>query len=272
MSSRRGSLPGFGLSFGLTFAALGLLVLIPLAALVLRAAKISPGELLALITEPRTLAALRLSVGAALGAALVNVVFGLIVAWVLVRYRFLGRAAVDALVDLPFALPTAVAGIALTAIWAESGWLGQLVVPLGIDVAFTPVGVLLALTFVGLPFVVRSVQPVLAELDADIEEAAAVLGASRWQTFRRVVLPPLVPSLLTGFSLAFARGVGEYGSVIFISGNMPLKTEIAPLLIVTKLEGFDYTGATALAVVMLVLSFVVIALVNGLQRLARRWT
>jgi sulfate/thiosulfate transport system permease protein len=272
VTGRRGALPGFGLSLGLSLAALSLLVLIPLAALVLRAARIAPEELWDLITEPRTLAAVRLSFGAAFGAAIVNVFFGLLLAWVLVRYQFPGRGVVDALVDLPFALPTAVAGISLTALWSQNGWLGRFVEPLGLNVAFTRLGVLIALAFVGLPFVVRSVQPVLADLDADLEEAAAVLGASRWQTFRRVVLPPLVPALLTGFSLAFARGVGEYGSVIFIAGNLPMQTEIAPLLIVTKLESYDYTGATALAVVLLSLSFTILIAVNGLRRLVRRWT
>jgi sulfate transport system permease protein len=270
-AKRRGALPGFGTSLGIVVCTTSVLVLLPLAALILRAAKISPPALVRLIGDERTLAALRLSFGTAFAAAGVDVLFGLLLAWVLTRYPFAGRRVIDALVDLPFALPTAVAGISLTAIWAENGWLGSVAEKLGVKVAFTPLGVTLALAFVGLPFVVRTVQPVLADLDADLEEAAAVLGASRWQTFRRVLLPPLVPPLLTGFALAFARGIGEYGSVVFISGNMPLKTEIAPLLIVTKLEQYDVTGATAIAVVLLAVSFSMLIAINALERLSRRW-
>lgn len=258
-------LPGFGLSLGYTLACLGLLVLLPLSTLALKTATMGVPRFFATVTSDRALAAYRLSFGAALVAAVVNGVFGGILAWVLVRYRFAGRGLVDALVDLPFALPTAVAGIALTAIYSPKGWIGSSLSRLGIDVAFTPLGVVLALTFVGLPFVVRTVQPVLAELDADQEEAAATLGATRWQTFRRVILPAVTPALLTGFALSFARGVGEYGSVVFISGNMPGKTEIAPLLIMTKLEQYDYAGATAIAVVMLLVSFVLLFAVNRLQ-------
>ncbi len=271
MKQRRGALPGFGLSLALTLVAVSLLVLIPLAALVLRAAQISGAELGSMLSDARTLAALRLSFLAALAAAFADVLLGLLLAWVLVRYSFVGRRLMDALIDLPFALPTAVAGISLTAIWAENGWLGALAQKFGIKVAFSPIGVTLALAFVGVPFVVRSVQPVLADLGKDVEEAAAVLGANRWQTFWRVLLPPLIPSLLTGFALAFARGVGEYGSVVFISGNMPLQTEIAPLLVVTKLEQYDYTGATALALVLLMASFSMLLIINLVQRFARRW-
>ena len=216
------------------------------------------------------LASLRLSFGASFVAAAINAVFGLLVAWVLVRYRFPGRRIVDALVDLPFALPTAVAGIALTAVYAENGWIGQLLEPLGIKVAFTPLGVIVALTFIGLPFVVRTVQPVLEDLEPELEEAAATLGRDRWQTFARVILPAVWPALLTGFALAFARAVGEYGSVIFIAGNMPMVTEITPLLIITKLEQYDYAGATAIAVVMLVISFALLLLINVLQRWTRQ--
>ena len=218
-----------------------------------------------MVTAPRVLASLRLSFGAALFAAAVNAVFGLIIAWVLVRYLFAGKRLIDAMVDLPFALPTAVAGIALTALYAPNGWLGSLLQPLGIQVAFKPLGVVVALIFIGLPFVVRSLQPVLEELDKDVEQAAATLGATEWQTFTRVIMPALWPSLLTGFALAFARAVGEYGSVIFIAGNMPMRSEIAPLLIVTKLEQYDYSGATAIAVVMLVLSFTLMLGINALQ-------
>jgi sulfate transport system permease protein len=222
------------------------------------------------VTDPRVVASYRLSFGASFLAALINAVFGLLVAWVLVRYRFPGKRLVDAMVDLPFALPTAVAGIALTAVYAGNGLIGQHLEKWGIKVAFTPLGVLVALTFIGLPFVVRTVQPVLEDMDAEIEEAAASLGANRWQTIRRVILPTLMPALLTGFTLAFARAVGEYGSVIFISGNMPMRTEIAPLLIVTKLEQYDYTGATAVAVVLLVVSFALLLMINLLQWWTRR--
>ena len=259
-------IPGFGLALGFTIAALSIVVLIPLAALMLRAASIGPSEFWSLATNPRTLAALRLSFGAALIAALVNVVAGMLIAWVLVRYRFPGRRLIDAAVDLPFALPTAVAGIAMAAIYAPNGWVGAIAEKLGIKIAFTPFGIVLALIFIGLPFAVRTVQPVLEALHVEHEEAAASLGASRFTTLRRVVLPQLLPALLTGFALAFARGVGEYGSVIFIAGNLPYVSEIAPLLIVIKLEEFDYRGATVIATLMLALSFGILFLVNKLQR------
>ena len=263
--SRNRVLPGFGLSLGFTVAYLGLVVLVPLSAVFLTTATMGWPRFWATVTAPRVLASYRLSFGMAFAAALVNGVFGALVAWVLVRYRFPGRRLLDALVDLPFALPTAVAGIALTALYAENGWVGRVLKELGIKVAFTPLGVGLALVFVGLPFVVRTVQPVLEDLDAEIEEAAASLGASRWQSLVRVVLPSVLPSVITGAALAFARGIGEYGSVVFISGNMPMKTEITPLLIVTKLEQYDYAGATALAVVMLVVSFAMLFVINLLQ-------
>ncbi|HXK21592.1 MAG TPA: sulfate ABC transporter permease subunit CysT [Myxococcota bacterium] len=268
-SRRRSPLPGFGPALGLTLVYLGLVVLIPLAALFWKTASLGWGELFATVTSPRVLASYRLSFGAALAAASVNVLLGLLVAWVLVRYRFPGRALADALVDLPFALPTAVAGITLTTLLAKNGQVGRLLAPLGIEVAFTPLGITVALVFIGLPFVVRQVQPVLQDLDAELEEAAASLGASRLQTFRRVLLPALAPALITGFALAFARGVGEYGSVVFISGNMPMKTEIAPLLIITKLEQYDYAGATAIALVMLGVSLALLFAINGLQRWGR---
>jgi sulfate transport system permease protein len=263
-------LPGFGLAFGITVTALSLVVLIPLAALFLKAASAGPADIWAIATSPRTLAALRLSFLGALFAAAVNAVFGLILAWVLVRYEFPGRRLVDAAVDLPFALPTAVAGIALAAIYAPNGWIGGLLAPLGIKVAYTPLGVMVALIFIGLPFVVRTVQPVLEEMQADIEEAAALLGASRWRTILRVILPPVYPALLTGFVLAFARAVGEYGSVIFIAGNVPMVSEIAPLLIVIRLEQFDYAGAAVVAMLMLLISFALILAVNLIQARARR--
>lgn len=268
--SSRSILPGFGLSLGFTLAYLGLIVLLPLSAAFIRTAGMSWAEFVQAVASPRVLASYRLSFGASLAAGLVNACFGAIVAWVLVRYRFPGRRIVDALVDLPFALPTAVAGIALTAIYAKSGWVGQWLEPLGIKVAFTRLGVFVALTFISLPFVVRTLQPVLAELEPEIEEASATLGASRRQTIFRVILPELLPALLTGFALAFARALGEYGSVVFISGNMPLRTEITPLLIVTKLEQYDYRGATAIAVVLLVISFVMLLLINLLQKWSRR--
>ena len=267
---RRGVLPGFGLSLGYTVLYLGLLVLLPLSALVMRASSLGLGELFRVVTERRALAAYELSFLASFAGASVNAVFGVVVAWVLVRYEFPGRRIVDALVDLPFALPTAVAGIALTTVYSKDGVLGSLLARLGIEVAFAPLGVAVALTFVGIPFVVRTVQPVLEELDDDVEEAALLLGASRWQTFSRVLFPALLPALLTGFALAMARALGEYGSVVFISGNMPLRTEIAPLLIVTKLEQYDYAGATAIASVMLGASFLMLLLVNLLERWARR--
>ncbi len=263
-------LPGFGLSLGITLTALSLVVLIPLAALFIKAASAGPAEIWAIATSPRTLAALRLSFLGALFAASVNAVFGLMLAWVLVRYDFPGRRLVDAAVDLPFALPTAVAGIALAAIYAPNGWIGSLLVPLDIKVAYTPLGVMVALIFVGLPFVVRMVQPVLEEAQGDIEEAAALLGASRLRTIFRVVLPPVLPALLTGFVLAFARAVGEYGSVIFIAGNVPMLSEIAPLLIVIKLEQFDYAGAAVIATLMLLIAFALILLVNLIQARTRR--
>ncbi len=250
---------------GFTFLYLGLIVLIPLSMLFFRAAGLSWGHFWRVVTDPRALASYRLSFGASFVAALLNGIFGFLLAWVLVRYRFPGRKFVDALVDLPFALPTAVAGIALTSAYAENGWVGGPLGALGIKVAFTPIGVVVALPFIGFPFVVRTVQPVLEDLDAEVEEAAASLGASRWQTFRRVVLPVALPALLTGFALAFARALGEYGSIVFISGNMPMRTEIAPLLIVTKLEQYDYAGAAALAVVLLVASFVLLLAINLLQ-------
>lgn len=266
-SRRHGVLPGFGPALSVTLLYVGLLVLVPLAALFVKTAGLTPPEFWRIVTAPRALAAYRLSFGAALLAALLNAGFGLLLAWVLARYRFPGRAFVDALVDLPFALPTAVAGLTLTAVYSANGWLGRF---LGFTVAFSPLGVVLALTFVGLPFVVRTVQPVLEDLDAELEEAAAVLGASRLQTFRRIVFPNLLPPLLTGFALAFARALGEYGSIVFISGNMPFRTEIAPLLIVTKLEQYDTAGATAIALVLLVASFLLVFTINALQRWTRR--
>jgi sulfate transport system permease protein len=266
---RRTALPGFGPALGFTLLYLSLIVLIPLAALFWKTASLTGAEFLAAVTSPRVLASYRVSFGCAFAAALLNVGFGVLVAWVLVRYRFPGHGLADALVDLPFALPTAVAGITLTALMAPSGWIGRWLEPLGISVAFTPAGIALALTFIGLPFVVRSVQPVLQDLDAELEEAAVSLGASRWQTFRHVLLPAIAPAVVTGFALAFARGIGEYGSVVFISGNMPLETEIAPLLIITKLEQYDYAGATAVAVVMLCASLLLLIAINGLQRWGR---
>ena len=263
-------LPGFPLALGYTLVYLALIVLIPLGAVFLKSATLSWEQFWTVISAPRVLASYRVIFGVSLRAAAINAVFGLIFAWVLVRYSFPGKRIVDALVDLPFALPTAVAGIALTAIYAGNGWLGQWLEPLGLKVAFTPLGILVALTFIGLPFVVRTVQPVLEDLDTELEEAAASLGADRWQTFQRVLLPVLLPALLTGFALAFARAVGEYGSVIFIAGNVPMVSEITPLLIITKLEQYDYVGATAIAVVMLVVSFVLLFLINGLQLWANR--
>ncbi len=258
-------LPGFGLSMGYALAYMSLIVLIPLAAVFIKTTELSFPEFWETVTSPRVMASYRLSFGAALLAAAINVLFGFLLAWSLVRYRFPGKRIVDALVDLPCALPTAVAGISLTALYARNGWLGQYLEPLGLKVAFTPLGVLVALIFIGLPFVVRTVQPVLEDLDTEVEEAAASLGAGRWQTMRRVVLPTLVPALLTGFALAFARAVGEYGSVIFIAGNMPMVSEITPLIIITKLEQYDYAGATAVAAVMLVVSFTLLLTINGLQ-------
>ncbi len=266
MIKRRSVLPGFGLTMGYTLLYLSLIVLIPLAGTFVKTATLGWASFWHIVTDPRAMASYRLTFGASLVAAAINALFGLLTAWVLVRYSFPGKRLVDALVDLPFALPTAVAGITLTAVFVKSGWIGQYLEPMGIKVAYTPLGVVVALTFIGLPFVVRTVQPVLEDLDLEIEEAATSLAASRWQIFSRVLLPHLWPSVLTGFALAFARAVGEYGSVIFISGNMPMRTEITPLLIVTKLEQYDYAGATAIAVVMLVASFLLLLAINLLQR------
>jgi sulfate transport system permease protein len=266
----RAVLPGFGLTLGCSLLYLGLIVLIPLSALVLRTLSLSWPQFWEAVTSPRVLASYRLTFGASFIAASVNAVFGLLVAWVLVRYSFPGRKIVDALVDLPFALPTAVAGISLTALLAGNGWIGQLLEPHGIQLAFNRNGVVIALIFIGLPFVVRTVQPVLEDAERELEEAASCLGASRWQTFIRVILPGIAPALLTGFALAFARAVGEYGSVIFIAGNMPMISEITPLIIIGKLEQYDYAGATAVATVMLLISFVLLLVVNGLQAWQRR--
>jgi sulfate transport system permease protein len=265
-----GVLPGFGISLGFTVTYLSLIVLIPLSAIFLKAATMHWGRFVETVTSPRVMASYRLTFGASFIGAGIDSVFGFIIAWVLARYRFPGRRIADALVDLPFALPTAVAGIALTSLYAPNGWIGRYLHPLGIDVAFTRLGVVVALTFIGLPFVVRSVQPVIEDLGGDVEEAAASLGANSWQTFTRVVFPAVFPALLTGFTLAFARGLGEYGSIIFISGNMPMHTEITSLLIVSKLEQYDYAGATAIASVMLVASFALLMVINGLQARSRR--
>jgi sulfate transport system permease protein len=273
MTMRRTSrsvLPGFGVSLGITCTYLSLMVLLPLATVFTRTADLSWGDFWGTITNPRVVASYRVTFGASFLAALVNTVFGLLVAWVLVRYRFPGRRVVDAMVDLPFALPTAVAGISLTTLYAANGWVGRYLEPFGIKVSYTWVGITVALIFIGLPFVVRTVQPVLDDLEVEVEEAAASLGARRSQTFLRVVLPTVAPALLTGFALAFARAIGEYGSVVFISGNMPMKTEIVPLLIITKLEQYDYPGATAVALVMLLVSFVLLLTINLLQWAARR--
>ena len=267
---RHSVLPGFNLALGFTVLYLSLIVLIPLSAAFIKTMSLSWPAFWAAVTTPRVLASYRLTFGASLAAALLNAIFGLLVAWVLVRYSFPGKQIVDALVDLPFALPTAVAGIALTALYAGNGWIGRWLEPLGIKIAFTPLGVFVALTFIGLPFVVRTVQPVLEDVESELEDAAATLGASRFQTFTRVIFPIILPALLTGFALAFARAIGEYGSVIFIAGNMPMISEITPLLIITKLEQYDYAGATALAVVMLVISFVLLLIINGLQWWSRR--
>jgi sulfate transport system permease protein len=263
-------LPGFNLALGFTVVYLSLIVLIPLSAAFIRTSALTWVEFWAVVTTPRVMASYRLTFGASFAAALVNAIFGLLVAWVLVRYRFPGKRLVDALVDLPFALPTAVAGIALTALYASNGWIGQYFEPLAIKIAFTPIGIFVALTFIGLPFVVRTVQPVLEDIESELEEAAATLGANRLQTFSRVIFPTLFPALMTGFALAFARAIGEYGSVIFIAGNMPMVSEITPLLIITKLEQYDYAGATALAVVMLVISFLMLLIINLLQWWSRR--
>lgn len=270
-TKRHNVLPGFGLTLGYTIFYLCLIVLIPLSALVFKTATLSWGDFVAAITAPRVVASYRVTFGAALLAASINALFGVLVAWVLVRYRFPGKRIIDALVDLPFALPTAVAGITLASVYAPNGWLGKWLEPHGIKVAYTPLGILVAMVFIGLPFVVRTVQPVLEELETEIEEAAACLGANRWQTFHRVLFPVMLPSLLTGFALSFARAVGEYGSIIFIAGNMPMVSEITPLLIITKLEQYDYAGATAIASVMLLASFILLFAVNLLQKWSRRF-
>ena len=267
---RHSVLPGFVPSLGLTLVYMTLLVLIPLAALVLKTTEMTWGEFVETVTTARAIATYKLTFGTALGAALANAFFGMVVAWVLVRYSFPGKRLVDGLVDLPFAMPTAVAGIALTAIYAPNGWIGQHLEPFGVRVAFTELGILVALTFIGLPFVVRTVQPVLEDIEAELEEASASLGASRWQTFRRVIAPMVLPALLTGFTMAFARAVGEYGSVVFISGNQPMRTEITTLLIMTKLEQYDYAGATAIATVMLSVSLCLLLAINTLHGWARR--
>ncbi|WP_110643789.1 sulfate ABC transporter permease subunit CysT [Salinicola sp. CPA57] len=272
MSQRKTLLPGFGLSLGITVFTLSLLVLIPLLALVTKSAELSLGGMWDALADRRVLAAFRVSFSTAFAAAFANLFLGLIVAWVLVRYPLPFKRGFDALIDLPFALPTAVAGIVLTTLYAPNGWLGQFFTDWGIRVAFTPLGIIVALIFIGLPFVVRTVEPVLQELDRQQEEASTSLGASRWQTFYRVLLPPLVPAILTGFSLAFARGLGEYGSVIFIAGNMPMRSEIVPLLIVTKLEQYDYAGATVIALASLVVAFIMLLVVNGLQHWTRKRT
>jgi len=265
IKKRNNILPGFGLSLGFTLFYLSLIVLIPLSASFIKSAELSFPDFWAAVSSPRVVASYKLTFGASFVGALINAIFGLLTAWVLTRYTFPGKKIVDALVDLPFALPTAVAGIALTAVYAKNGWIGSLLEPLGINVAFTPLGVVVALTFIGLPFVVRTVQPALEDLEAETEEAAASLGANRWQTFHKIILPAIWPALLTGFALAFARAIGEYGSVIFIAGNMPMVSEITPLIIITKLEQYDYAGATAVAVVMLVISFQLLLIINALQ-------
>lgn len=262
---RRSNLPGFGLTLGYTVFYLSLVVLVPLSALFFKTATASWEHVWATLADPRVLASFRLTLGASLFAAIINAVFGLGVAWMLVRYSFPGKRIVDAIVDLPFALPTAVSGIALTALYAPTGWIGQWLEPLGIKAAFSPLGVTIALTFIGLPFVVRTLQPAIEDLDPEVEEAAASLGADRWQTFLHVIAPAILPALLTGFALAFARALGEYGSVVFIAGNMPMKTEIVPLLILVKLEQYDYAGATAIATAMLLLSFLLLFLINAAQ-------
>ena len=263
-------LPGFGLTFGYTLACLGLIVLLPLAALVLRASGIGLSGIIEVATDPRVASALRVSFGVSLLAALVASVFGLIVAWVLTRYDFPGRRIVDAMVDLPFALPTAVAGIALASLYAPNGLVGAQLEKIGIQAAYTPLGIFIAMVFIGLPFAVRTVQPLIAEIDKEVEEASATLGASRWTTLTKVIVPPLIPAVLTGFALAFARGVGEYGSIIFIAGNLPYVSEIAPLLIVIKLSEFDYGGASAIAVIMLAISFLTLLAINLIQAWSRR--
>ena len=258
-------LPGFNLTLGYALFYLSLIVLIPLSAVFIKTFTLTWPEFIAAVASPRVVASYKLTFGASLIAALINVVFGLLTAWVLTRYEFFGKKIVDAFVDFPFALPTAVAGIALSAIYATNGWVGSMLEPLGIEVAYTPLGIIVALTFIGLPFVVRTVQPVLENLGAEVEEAAASLGANRWQVFYKIILPSIWPALVTGFALAFARAVGEYGSVIFIAGNMPMVSEITPLIIITKLEQYDYAGATAVAAVMLVISFILLFTINGFQ-------
>ena len=272
MSQRSRVLPGFGLSLGFTLAYVSFIVLIPLAAVFIKSFGIGWDGLWEILTSERILKSLQLSFSSALIAAFINVVFGLLLAWCLVRYNFPGKRLVDALVDLPFALPTAVAGIALTSLYAPTGWIGQYLEPLGILVAYTPIGITLALVFIGIPFIVRTVQPVLSDIETELEEAASALGANRWQTITKIILPILLPALFTGFALAFARGVGEYGSVIFIAGNQPFKTEIAPLMIISRLEEYDYAGATTIAAVMLVLSFIILFVINLLQAWANRRT
>lgn len=272
MSSANRVLPGFGLSLGFTLAYLSLIILIPLSAVFFKTATMDFERFWSVVASERVVASYKLSFGMSLLAAAINVVFGLLLAWAIVRYSFPGKKIVDALVDLPFALPTAVAGISLTALYAPNGWLGQLLAPLGIKIAFGPYGVLVALIFIGLPFVVRTVQPIIEDFDVGFEEAAASLGASRWQTVKRVVFPALLPALLTGFALAFARAVGEYGSVIFIAGNIPYVSEITPLMIITRLEEFDYEGATAIASVMLIASFILLLIINLLQSWTARST
>ncbi len=263
-------IPGFGMTLGFTLLYLGLIVMIPLAGLVFRTMEMGWSDFVATVTDARVLAAFKITFGVSLIAALINAFFGLITAWVLVRYQFPGRKIIDAMIDLPFALPTAVAGIALTTLYAKNGWLGQYLTQYGIEVAFTPIGIGVALVFVGLPFVVRTIEPVLHDFDKEMEEAATCLGASRWQTFRYVIFPQIMPALMTGFAMAFARALGEYGSVIFIAGNMPYKSEIVPLLIVIKLEQYDYAGATAIALVMLIASFILLLIINLLQKWSRQ--
>ncbi|MCU6797896.1 MULTISPECIES: sulfate ABC transporter permease subunit CysT [Paenibacillus] len=267
----RSVLPGFGLSMGFTVLYLSLIVLFPLSAIFIKTSGLTWMQFWQTISDARVVASYKISFGTAFGAAVINTIFGFIVAWVLVRYSFPGKRFVDALVDLPFALPTAVAGIALTTIYSKNGWIGSILEPLGFKVAYTPIGIMIALTFIGIPFVVRTLQPVIEELQKETEEAAVSLGAHRWKTFTKVIFPELLPAALTGFTLAFARAVGEYGSVVFISGNMPMKTEIAPLLIMTKLEQYDYAGATAIALVMLVISFFLLLVINFIQWRANRF-
>ena len=267
---KKSVLPGFGLSLGFTSLYLSLFVFIPLSMVFIQTSQLGWGELFEIVTSERVIHSYKVSFGTAFAAAAINAVFGLLVSWVLVRYTFPGKRILDALIDLPFALPTAVAGITLTTLYSEKGWIGQLLEPLNIKVAFTPLGISIALTFIGLPFVVRMVQPVLQNIEKELEEAAESLGASRLQIFQKIILPAIFPALLSGFSLAFARGLGEYGSVVFIAGNMPMKTEIAPLMIMTKLEQFDYAGATAIAMVMLLFSFLFLIIINIIQTWSRK--